>query len=78
MPLEQLPLRPVQVKYVCDVCGEGEYLPTGIMLTSNPPQFPHECDSCGDSQTFTEKYPTVRYAREGELLDLDNYQQSTY
>lgn len=45
---------------------------------SNPPIFPHTCIHCGDQKSFTEKYPTVRYAEEGELLDLDNYVEQTY
>lgn len=77
MPREQIPLRPIRVDYRCDKCGEGHYRPTGIMLMSNPPKFPHACAHCGDSQTFTEKYPTVRYAAEGGLLDLSQYTQQT-
>lgn len=52
--------------------------PAGIMLASNPPQFPHRCSKCDAEQVFTEKYPTVRYAEEGNLLDLDRYTQQTY
>lgn len=77
MPREQKPLRPIRVDYRCDKCGEGYYRPAGIMLSSNPPQFPHACSKCDDRMTFTEKYPTVRYALEGELLDLGKYEQQT-
>ena len=78
MPREQMPLRPVRVDYKCDKCGAGYMRPTGVLLTSNPPQFPHRCNNCDAHQNFTEKYPTVRYAAEGELLDLDNYTQQTW
>ena len=77
MPREQMPIRPIQVDYRCDLCNVGFYRPNGINLTSMPPQFPHKCTKCGDEKTFTEKYPAVRYAREGELLDLDEYLQQT-
>ena len=77
MPREQRPLRPVQVDYRCDKCGDGYYRPEGAMLLSDPPQFNHNCTECGDQKTFTEKYPTVRYCKEAELLDLENYKQQT-
>lgn len=77
MPREQRPLRPMQVDYRCDKCGEGHYRPTGEILMSNPPQFPHACNKCDHRATFTERYPTVRYALEGDLLNLDAYQQQT-
>ena len=77
MPREQKPIRPIQVDYRCDKCGEGHYRPTGMMLASNHPQFPHACNKCDDRKTFSERYPTVRYALEGGMLDLENYQQQT-
>jgi hypothetical protein len=77
MPREQTPIRPIQVDYRCDSCNEGYYRPNGIVLTSMPPQFPHECSNCGDSKVFTEKYPTVRYTLEDSLLDMESYQQQT-
>lgn len=78
MPREQKPIRPIKVDYRCDKCDIGYYRPTGMMLTMSPPLFKHECNKCGDLATFTEKYPTVRYALEGETLDLENYQQATF
>lgn len=78
MPLEQTPLRPIQVEYRCDKCGNGCYRPTEVRnLMADPPTFQHVCTSCGDMQIFTERYPTLRYALEGCLLDLTNYQQQT-
>ena len=77
MPRVQQPLRPVQVRYICDECEQGDYLPNSTMLLSDPPQFPHTCNSCGHKKTFLEKYPAIRYCREGEVLDLENYKQQT-
>ena len=73
----QRPLRPIRVDYRCDKCDAGHMRPTGVMLLSDPPKFPHQCEVCGEAQTFTEKYPTIQYAEEGELLNLRNYRQNT-
>lgn len=49
-----------RVHYICDECGKGEMLPTGVMLASNPPQYPHECTKCDATTRFTDKkYPTL-------------------
>ncbi len=58
------PLRPVSIDYLCDACGIGHMRPTGIMLTSHPPQFPHRCDHCDAHQNFDVRYPHVRYEEE--------------
>ena len=78
MAYTQRPIRPIEIDFTCDSCGEGKMRPTGVMLCSNPPQFPHTCINCGAEQTFREKYPMVRYALEGELIDIENYQQSHF
>lgn len=75
MPRIQMPLRPIQIDYVCDKCQKGKYRSTGTMLLSSPPQFPHECTECKDSRIFWEKYPTIRYVCEGDLLDFDYYKE---
>ena len=49
------------VSYICDECGKGEMRATGVMLTSNPPQFPHKCNSCGVEKVFRAKYPQIAY-----------------
>lgn len=85
MPRQQLPLRPIQVDYICDECGKGYYRYTSPELSdtvnlvhvvrTGPKEFEHVCTNCGHKQNFVELYPTTRYAKEGELLDLDNYEQ---
>ena len=54
---------PFGVECVCNECNEGRMIPTGMMLPSNPPQYPHKCskEECGAEQNFTEKYPTIRW-----------------
>jgi DNA-directed RNA polymerase subunit RPC12/RpoP len=70
MPIEQTPLRPIQVDYICDACGQGHYRSTGVSLMSNPPQYPHKCTNCDSTQVFTERFPVLRYAPEGQLIDF--------
>jgi len=48
------------VRYICDDCG-GEMLPTGQILMSDPPRYPHKCLGCKKVVNLTEKYPTVRW-----------------
>jgi DNA-directed RNA polymerase subunit RPC12/RpoP len=75
MGLIQLPIRPIQISYECDACKEGSMHYTGQHDFSdiNNPTFTHECTKCKVQMLFKEKYPTVRYAKEGELLDLSQY-----
>ena len=60
MPIKQTPLKTIQVRQICDVCGKGDYLPTGTAFASNPMQYPHKCNVCSDKKIFTEKYPIIR------------------
>lgn len=57
------PVQPVIIDYVCDVCEEGKYRPTGICFNSYPPQYPHRCDNetCNDEKVFNLKYPSISY-----------------
>lgn len=43
-------------------CG-GKFLPIGIALLSNPPQYPHVCDTCGAKKTFKSRYPLTTLER---------------
>ena len=49
------------VSYICDECGKGEMRPTGEMLASHPPQFPHKCNNCGAKNVFGRQYPQITY-----------------
>jgi predicted RNA-binding Zn-ribbon protein involved in translation (DUF1610 family) len=66
MSEKQTPVQTVVVDYVCDSCGEGHMLPTGITLTSNPPQYPHKCDKCGTQDVFLTRYPQGRHIAQGD------------
>lgn len=50
------------VRYICDDCGEGEMVPTGLCLSIWPAQYPHKCNKCGASETFIgSTYPRTVY-----------------
>jgi hypothetical protein len=59
---QELPAELVIVKMICDKCGDGEMKPDGnIALLSDPPKYPHRCDKCSSTDSYTQRYPTVRY-----------------
>ena len=56
-----------RLDYICDKCEKGRMRHTGLVLTSMPPQYPHECDECGHAQTFRGfSYPTQVFEDERE------------
>lgn len=59
MAEHQTPVEWFRVDYVCDSCGEGFMRPTGVMLASSPPQYPHRCNKCDCAKTFRVQYPHV-------------------
>ena len=54
-------VKTTKVDYRCEECDIGYMIPTGVMLTSSPPQYPHECDVCSNKMTSYIKYPYLRY-----------------
>lgn len=67
--VELYKLEPYLVRYKCPKCEEGYLIATGIVLTSIPPQYPHECDGpeCKHTLIFTDKsYPYVRHEEIGK------------
>lgn len=53
-------VRPFRVLLMCK-CG-GEMTPTGLMLASNPPQYPHKCEwGCGATVNERRTYPYIDY-----------------
>ena len=45
--------------WMCSNCLGGEFEPTGICLTSMPPQYPHVCDVCGLERNASDIYPRI-------------------
>lgn len=54
----------VAVSWACD-CG-GQMKATGIMLTVDPPLYPHKCTLCGAVENLDERYPTIRWLIDDE------------
>lgn len=53
------------INYVCDECYDGNMERDGnIVLTSNPPLFPHKCNRCGYKMNFIDTYPKFVYEYE--------------
>ena len=46
-----------QIEYKCDSCNIGNMRPTGIMLPSYPPKYPHKCTFCDNTITLNDTYP---------------------
>lgn len=63
MPRNEVPAEAVIIDYICDACGNGHMLPSGMILLSDPPKYPHECNKCGAAQTFGTKYPETLFRR---------------
>lgn len=58
-------VRTYEIDYMCDVCGIGRVLPTGICYTTFPPKFPHECSHCHEKYIFNFTYPS----KQTEVID---------
>lgn len=58
---ERHEVRPIRVTLRCE-CG-GQMVPTGLMLASNPPQYPHRCSlECGIAvNVLGKQYPYIDY-----------------
>lgn len=54
-------LKPVQVNYTCDACGDGELKFTGMTKMSYPPIYVHKCSKCKEVFDLRKKYPSVEY-----------------
>ena len=49
-------IKTFRIKLACDEC-DGDMIYNGIVLTSNPPLFPHVCNKCGVKINSRKKYP---------------------
>lgn len=75
MPIEEYEVRVVQRDMRCDQCRTGYMRPTGMMLTSHPPQYPHRCDHCNTPQNYLVCYPWNEFVR-GGLVERRSLQWS--
>lgn len=49
-----------RIDRICE-CGKGRMRPTGLVLTVDPPQYPHACSECSRTQNFGTTYPRIEY-----------------
>lgn len=42
---------------LCDACSAGLMRPTGALLMSNPPKYPHRCTVCDAHKSYTVQFP---------------------
>lgn len=60
MAEKEIEVKTFRIHYYCDECEDGELLPTGMLLSSWPPQFPHACNKCAANKIFSDKrYPII-------------------
>ena len=51
-------VKTLMVHMKCDKCGNGLMLKDGnIILTTEPPQYPHKCNNCGHQENYFFPYP---------------------
>jgi hypothetical protein len=55
------PVQTFYIEYLCDACGIGNMMPTGVSNPVYPPLYVHKCTHCNNVVSFTKTYPTVKY-----------------
>ena len=67
----QVPVKTVQIHYVCDECGKGRMRATG---RSNTGIHEHRCDECGHRRMVADvRYPHVEYIEIHEPTDEEKF-----
>ena len=61
----------------CDDCDNGYMKPTGTVLTTYPPIYPHRCDRCGAVKSFSVSYPYMTYEHDPDVRSKLNTSVST-
>jgi len=54
-------VEPIRLDFKCPECETGYLRPTGIVLSTFPPMYPHKCNNhdCTFGQTFNDIYPKI-------------------
>jgi hypothetical protein len=66
-------VRSIQVEFKCPKCEHGFMIHTGLVLTSNPAQYPHKCSNpeCDHTETFVgKKYPRLEYEFSTPVIEI--------
>lgn len=61
------PAKTVLVDHMCEICGVGRMVATGVMFTSQPPLIEHKCDLCSAVQSYRKNYPHFSFVAEGNI-----------
>lgn len=62
------------VDMICEKCKTGVMRPTSIVLTSNPPQYPHKCNYCGNEKVYDKCYPFQIIEKENHDEQMETIQ----
>ncbi len=58
----EVPVRALEVSAICEKCRVGvSMIYKGIMLTVDPPLYPHECPRCGVTENLEGIYPRIEH-----------------
>jgi len=63
---QRIEVKTIQVDFKCPKCISGFLRPTGMVLSTYPPQYPHKCNNpnCDYHERFMEvSYPYTTYER---------------
>jgi hypothetical protein len=63
-------IKTFQIDYSCPKCEKGFLRPTGQVLSSYPPQYPHSCNNinCDYTEVFYKSYPHIVYQPTDQLI----------
>ena len=62
----------LMVHMKCNKCGNGLMLRNGnIILTTDPPKFPHKCNNCGYTDSYYNQYLYQK------LVPIENLREMT-
>jgi ribosomal protein S27AE len=64
MPETTNPVSSLLISYVCDECGQGGMVATGVTQEPWPAKYEHICDNCGAVAILAESYPRIDYEPE--------------
>ena len=65
-------VKTLSVYMKCDKCNNGLMLENGhIILTTDPPKYPHKCNNCGYEDNYFVRYPYQK------LVPVENVREMT-
>jgi len=65
--IKRIEVKTYRERLYCE-CG-GEMLPTGMIYSTMPPQYPHQCQVCGAQAIAPDSFPRVVYDESGDAQE---------